>query len=96
MSNPTDSLSKKVYAIAIRRTGKNSGLTSNTLLFYSQRQAAEEYATKILTPQSDNYLSIECVIFECDLYHCGNPLAFISNNETCFGVPNFTLTAKAE
>jgi hypothetical protein len=91
MSNPVDTLSKKTYALVIKRKGK-SGLTSNTLLFYAERQAAEEYATKILTPDEEVYLSIECVIFECDLYHCGNPLAFISNNETCYGVPNFTPT----
>lgn len=90
MSNPTDTLSKKTYALAIKRTGKKSGLTSNSLLFYGDRQAAEEYATKVLTPNEESYLSAECVIFECDLYHCGNPLAFISNNETCYGVPNFT------
>lgn len=90
MSTPADTLSKKTYALAIKRTGKKSGCTSNSLLFYGDRQAAEEYATKILTPDEEVYLSIECVIFECDLYHCGNPLAFISNNETCYGVPNFT------
>jgi hypothetical protein len=92
MSNPTDTLSKKVYALAIRRTGKHSGLKHNTLMFYAERQSAEEYATKILTPLEDSYLDVECVIFECDLYHCGNPLAFVSNNESCFGIPNFTLT----
>lgn len=92
MSNPTDTLSKKVYAIAIRRTGKHSGFTSNTLLFYSEKNDAEEYAAKIVTPNEESYLSTECVIFECDLYHCGNPNAFISNNESCFGIPNFTPT----
>lgn len=96
MSNPTDSLSKKVYALAIRRTGKHSGLKHNTLMFYAERQHAEDYANKILMPEAETYLDVECVIFDCDLYHCGNPLAFISNNENCFGIPNFTPTAKAE
>jgi len=96
MSNPTDNLSKKYYALAIKRTGKNSSLKHNSLLFYSQRQSAEDQATKILMPETKSFLDVECVIFECDLYHCGNPLAFISNNESCFGIPNFTPTAKAE
>jgi hypothetical protein len=96
MSNPTDSLSKKVYALVIKRTGKHSGLKHNSLLFYADRQSAEEYAAKILLPDSESYLDVECVVFECDLYHQGKPLAFISNNESCFGVPNFTPAAKAE
>lgn len=92
MSNPTDSLSKKVYALAIKRTGKHSGLKHNSLLFYADRQSAEEYAAKVTLPDPDGFLDSECAIFECDLYHCGNPLAFISNNESCFGVPNFIPT----
>jgi hypothetical protein len=96
MSNPTDNLSKKVYALAIKRTGKHSKLKHNSLLFYLERQTAEDQATKIMRPESESFLDVECVIFECDLYHCGNPLAFISNNESCFGIPNFTPTAKAE
>lgn len=96
MSNPTDSLSKKVYALAIKRTGKRSGLKNNSLLFYADRQTAEDYATKVTTKKDDDHFDSECVIFECDLYHCGNPLAFISNNESCFGVPNFTPATKAE
>jgi hypothetical protein len=92
MSNPTESLSKKVYALAIKRTGKKSSQKYNSLLIYNERQQAEDYANKMLTPLEESYLDIECVIFELDLYHCGNPLAFISNNETCFGIPNFTPT----
>ena len=92
MSNPTDNLSKKVYALAIKRTGKKTDQKYNTLMFYGERQEAEKYANKILAPEYETSLDVECVIFECDLYHCGNPLAFISNNETCFGVPNFTPT----
>lgn len=92
MSNTTESLSKKVYALAIKRTGKKSGLKHNSLLIYSERQNAEDYANKMLTPLEESYLDVECVIFELDLYHCGNPLAFISNSECCFGIPNFTPT----
>jgi hypothetical protein len=96
MSNPTDSLSKKVYALAIKRTGQKSGQKYNTLMFYAERQAAEEYASKILLPDADSYLDTECAIFECDLYHQGNPLAFISQAGDCFGSPNFTPAVKAE
>ena len=96
MSNPTESQSKKVYALAIKRTGKHSGLKHNSLLFYADRQNAEERATKILLPDPESYLDVECVVFECDLYHQGKPLAFISNNENCFGIPNFTPAVKDE
>jgi hypothetical protein len=61
-------------------------------MFYTERQDAEKYASKIIAPEYETLLDVECVIFECDLYHCGNPLAFISNTESCFGIPNFTPT----
>lgn len=92
MSNDTDILSKKVYALVIKRTGKKSGQKYNTLMFYIERQQAEEYASTILLPDPDSYLDTECVIFECDLYHQGNPLAFIVQSGDCFGSPNFTPT----
>lgn len=92
MSDTTDILSKKVYALAIKRTGKKSGQKYNTLMFYAERQQAEEYAAEILLPDADSYLDIECALFECDLYHHGNPMAFIAQGSDCFGVPNFTPT----
>ena len=92
MSNTTESLSKKVYALAIKRTGKHSGEKYNTLMFYSDRKYAEDYAANVLTPVEGTLLETECAIFECELYHCGNPLAFITNSDSCFGISNFTPT----
>lgn len=89
MSNTNDQQSKKVFALAIKRTGKQTKKKSNSLLFYSDRKDAEEYASKVLDPDYVSLLDIECVIFECDIYHYGNPAVLIINND-CTGIPNFT------
>lgn len=89
MNSPTENQSKKIFVIAIKRTNKKKPeKILNSLLFYNNRSKAEEYATQILIPDEASYFTVECVIYECELYHCGNPLAFI-NNTDCFGIPNF-------
>lgn len=92
MNNPTDNLSKKVYALVIKRTSKTTPeKVYNSLLFYGDRSDAEVFAAKTLIPNHESFLTVECVIFDCDLYHCGNPLAFIGNTE-CLGIPNLTFS----
>jgi hypothetical protein len=81
MSNAIEYSTSKVYALVIRRTSKFTESTMTSVLFYSNRQAAEKYAVESVKKQADekaySNMDGEYSIVECDLSSAFSENAFI-------------------
>jgi len=94
MSNAIEYSTAKVFALVIRRTGKVLDNKMTSVLFYTSREAAEQYAnacnTKEINEALYSTMKSEYAIIECDLCAAFAENAFITPKD--FAVDNFLPT----